>query len=330
MRRTTRVLTVLAAATAVTLAGCSSSGGRSADQASTQGAGKASTPTMTVSFITHSPTGDTFWDIVRRGAEVAAAKDNVQLEYSGDVDPTRQAQLIQAAIDKKVDAIAVTDPNTGALGPTIQRIKQAGIPFVMLNAGEADAFRLGALGFFGQSETDAGFAAGQRLAKDGAKHVLCVIHSQGQTQLEARCDGIAKGLGTAGKVDRAYVKGEDPSDVSTKINAALTQDPSLDWVVTLAATYALNAVQSLPAGSTAKIATFDTNAELVTAIKDGKVAWAIDQQPYLQGYLAVDSLWLYKTNGNTIGGGRPTATGPAFIDKSNVDAVAKFAANGTR
>jgi simple sugar transport system substrate-binding protein len=84
------------------------------------------------------------------------------------------------------------------------------------------------------------------------------------------------------------------------------------------------------AGSKAKIGTFDTNKELVAAIKDGKVGFAIDQQPYLQGYLATDALWLYKTNGNTIGGGSNVATGPSFIDSSNVDAVSEFAANGTR
>ncbi len=84
------------------------------------------------------------------------------------------------------------------------------------------------------------------------------------------------------------------------------------------------------AGSNAKIVTFDTNAELVDAIKDGKVQWAIDQQPFLQGYLAVDSLWLYLNNGNVIGGGQPTLTGPAFIDKSNIDAIADYAKNGTR
>ena len=47
--------------------------------------------------------------------------------------------------------------------------------------------------------------------------------------------------------------------------------------------------------------------------------WAVDQQPFLQGYLAIDSLWLYINNGNVIGGGQPTLTGPAFIEKSNVD-----------
>mgnify|MGYP001759279740 FL=1 len=83
-------------------------------------------------------------------------------------------------------------------------------------------------------------------------------------------------------------------------------------------------------GSEAQVATFDTNAELVDAIADGRVAFAVDQQPYLQGYLAVDSLWIAKRNGGTLGGGRPVYTGPSFVDKSNVDKVAEAAKAGMR
>ena len=119
--------------------------------------------------------------------------------------------------------------------------------------------------------------------------------------------------------------------MTTSIQAKLGQDKSVDWVVTLGAPFALDAVKAVKgAGSSAKIGTFDTNKQLVAAVQDGSVAWAIDQQPYLQGYMAVDALWLYKTNGNTLGGGTTVATGPAFIDKSNIERVSKFAANGTR
>ena len=115
------------------------------------------------------------------------------------------------------------------------------------------------------------------------------------------------------------------------MTAKLQQDPSVDYVVTLGAPFALTAVQSAAnAGSDARIGTFDTNAALVEAIENGDVQWAVDQQPFLQGYLAVDSLWLYLSNGNIIGGGQPTLTGPAFIDESNIDAVAEYARAGTR
>ena len=332
MTRSKSAATAAAALTAAfALAACSSSGGRAASESSSgSSAGVANTPKMTIAMITHQAPGDTFWDIIRKGAESASSKDNVTLQYSNDPSADKQAQLIQAAIDKKVDGIAVTDPNTGALGATIKKAIAAGIPVTMFNAGGTDALGLGALGYFGQGEKDAGLAVGKRVVGDGGKNILCVIQEQGQQQLEDRCDGVTSGAAGA-KVSKIYVNGRDDSAVTTSIQAKLAQDKSIDYIVTLGAPFALDAVKSVKgAGSSAKIGTFDTNKQLVAAVQDGSVEWAIDQQPYLQGYEAVDALWLYKTNGNTLGGGSNVATGPAFIDKSNIAQVSKFAANGTR
>ena len=60
------------------------------------------------------------------------------------------------------------------------------------------------------------------------------------------------------------------------------------------------------------------------------MAFAIDQQQYLQGYLPILALYLYVTNGNVIGGGQPILTGPGFITSENVDEVAELAEGGTR
>ncbi len=330
IRKKPTAIVAVSLAAALSLAACSSSGGRDTSGDGGAAGGTADTPEMTVAMITHQAPGDTFWDIIRKGAEAAAAKDNVKLEYSNDPDATKQAQLIQAAIDKKVDGIAVTDPNTGALGGAIKAAVAAGIPVTMFNAGGDDATELGVLGYFGQGEKDAGIGAGKKIVDEGGKNIVCVIQEQGQQQLEDRCDGVAEGASGA-EVQRLYVNGRDDSAVTTSIQAKLTEDKSIDYVLTLGAQFALDAVKSVSgAGSSAKIGTFDTNKELVAAIKDGDVGFAIDQQPYLQGYLAVDSLWLYKTNGNTLGGGSNVATGPSFIDASNIDAVSEFAANGTR
>ncbi len=315
---------------ALSLAACSSSGGKEDTGTDTNNAGTANTPKITVAMITHQAPGDTFWDIIRKGAEAASAKDNVELQYSNDPDATKQAQLIQAAIDKKVDGIAVTDPNTPALGGAIKAAVAAGIPVTMFNAGGNDALGLGAIGYFGQGEKEAGAGAGKKIVDEGGKNIVCVIQEQGQQQLEDRCDGVTQGAQGA-TVQRLYVNGRDDSAVTTSIQAKLTEDKSIDYVLTLGAQFALDAVKSVDAaGSSAKIGTFDTNKELVAAIKAGDVGFAIDQQPYLQGYLAVDALWLFKTNGNTLGGGANVATGPSFIDSSNIDAVSEFAANGTR
>ena len=312
------------------LVACSSTGGRQAVEQKV-GADGAKAKTMTVTMVTHQAPGDTFWDIIRKGAEQAATDVGVNLEYTNDPDATKQAQLIQAAIDKKVDGIAATNPNTGAIGPVVKKAIEGGIAVSMFNAGGPDAMDLGVIGYFGQAETDAGVAVGERLAKDGAKNAICVIQEQGQQQLEERCKGVEDGAGGAVKVARVYVDGRNDAAVVTSLQAQLTQDKTIDWVVTLGAPFALDAVKSVEgAGSAAKIRTFDTNPALVDAVKRGKVQWAIDQQPFLQGYLAVTSLYLYKINGNVIGGGQRVPTGPAFIDSTNIEAVAKFAANGTR
>jgi simple sugar transport system substrate-binding protein len=332
--RSRRIVPVVAAAAAAALfvAGCSSSsGGKQAEESGNAvSAGKAGTPRMTVAMITHAAPGDTFWDTIRKGAEAAAAKDNVKLIYSSDPSGPNQSNLVQNAIDQKVDGIAVTLAKPDAMKAVVAKAEQAGIPVVGFNTGVQDWKEQGLLEYFGQDESIAGEAFGRKLNEAGAKHTVCVIMEQGQVALEARCAGVKKTF--EGKTDILYVNGTDMPSVKSTIIAKLKQDSSIDYVTTLGAPFAMTAIQSIAdAGTKTKLATFDLNKDAVGAIKSGKIQWAIDQQPYLQGYLSVDSLWLYKTNGNYSGGGEaPVLTGPAFVDKSNVDKIAEFAAKGTR
>jgi simple sugar transport system substrate-binding protein len=322
----------VAAAAALTLAGCSSSSGGKKAEESAEGAsaGKANTPQMTVALVTHQAPGDTFWDIVRKGAQAAAAKDNVKLIYSADPNAGNQANLVQNAIDQKVDGIAITLAKPDALKDVVSKAKAANIPVVGLNSGVSEWQKLGLMEFFGQDETVAGEALGKRLNESGAKKAVCVIQEQGNVGLTQRCDGVAKTFN--GDIEPLNVNGTDMPSVKSTITAKLTEDKAIDHVVTLGAPFALTAAQVVEeTGSKAKVATFDLNKELTSAISEGSIEFAVDQQPYLQGYLAIDSLWLYKNNGNYMGGGeQPVLTGPAFVDKSNVDAVAAFAAKGTR
>ncbi|MFF3706457.1 MULTISPECIES: sugar ABC transporter substrate-binding protein [Streptomyces] len=322
----------VAAAAALVLAGCSSdSGGKKAEEDSGDAAvGKADTPRITIAMVTHAPPGDTFWDIIRKGAQAAAAKDNVKLIYSNNENASTQASLVQNAIDQKVDGIAVTLAKPDAMKDVIAKARKAGIPVVGLNSGMDQWKDQGLLEFFGQDELVAGEAFGEKLNETGAKNNVCVIQVQGHVGLEQRCAGVKKTF--KGKTTNLYVNGTNMPAVKSTISAKLKQDTSIDTVVTLGAPFALTAVQSVSeSGSKAKVATFDLNKEMVSAIKSGDVEFAVDQQPYLQGYLSVDSLWLYKTNGNFSGGGQePVLTGPAFVDKSNVEAIAKFAEKGTR
>ncbi|MPZ93440.1 MAG: substrate-binding domain-containing protein [Propionibacteriales bacterium] len=329
--RTSSALVALAAVAVLGLAACSGSGGKQEEEKASGGnnAAVADTPRVKIAMITHEAPGDTFWDLIRKGAEAAAAKDNVELIYSNDPQAPKQASLIQTAIDSDVDAIATTLSNPDALGPVVQKAVEAGIPVVEFNAGVDSWEDTGALMYFGQDETVAGQAVGERLNEEGAKNAMCVIQEQGQVQLEARCAGVEETF--SGKTQKLYVNGRDMPSVGSNIEAKLAQDKTIDRVVTLGAPFALAAVQSVEgAGSSAQVVTFDTNADLVAAIEAGDVQWAIDQQPYLQGYEAIDSLWLYLTNGNIIGGGEAVLTGPSFIDQENIDTVAEYAKRGTR
>ena len=320
----------LTAAVGLTLAGCSSTGGAQREgEAGGTGGGGVDTPRYVVSMVTHGAPGDTYWDLVRKGAEDAAKKDNIELRYSSDPQAPNQANLVRSAVDSNVDGIAVTLPNAEAIGPAAKLATEAGIPVVGLNSGMKESDKYGITGFFGQDETVAGTVAGERLKEEGKSKVLCVIHEQGNSSQEARCAGVKEGL--QGEVELLYVNGQDLTSVQSTINSKLAQNKSFDTVFALQAPVAMRATEAVKqSGSKAQVVTFDTNAELVDAIADGRVAWAVDQQPYLQGYLAVDSLWVAKRNGGTFGGGQPVYTGPSFVDKDNVEKIAEAAKAGLR
>ncbi|MBT1091141.1 substrate-binding domain-containing protein [Streptomyces chartreusis] len=317
---------VLPAAACLLLAGCSAVGG--SDDAS--GAETAGGARLKITLITHGGEGDAFWELVQKGAQVAAAKDNVELTYAADDEPASQAELMRDAIRQKVDGIAVTLAKPTAMAGPVAEARAAGIPVIGLNSGIDEWKSAGLLEYFGQDESVAGRAVGDKLDDLRAKHALCVIHERGNVALEARCAGVKKAFG--GETENLYVDGTDMDAVTATVGARLTQNPDIDEVVMNGAQFALAAVKSVDQSrSKAHVATFDLNKDLVKAVQDGDVQFAVDQQPYLQGYLAVDSLWLYRTNGNTLGGGEaPVLTGPAFVTKANVASVANFADNGTR
>ncbi|MFJ4621980.1 sugar ABC transporter substrate-binding protein [Streptomyces sp. NPDC088812] len=323
----------LAGALCVSLAGCSSTGGKRAEDARKAAAagGKAAvdTPRWTIAMITHSGDGDTFWDIVQSGAEQAAVKDNINFLYSHDDEAQQQAQLVDAAVDKKVDGIIVTLAKPDALKAAVARAVKAGIPVVTVNSGSAESEAFGALTHIGQDETIAGEAVGEELNRRGKKKALCVLHEQGNVGHEQRCDGVASTF--TGTLSDLYVNGTSMPDVQSAIEAKLQADPAIDTVVTLGAPYADTAAKARQAaGSEAEIDTFDLNAKVAAGLTDGTLGFAVDQQPYLQGYQAVDLLWLYRYNGDVLGGGQPVLTGPQIITKDQADELAEYTERGTR
>lgn len=324
---------VLAAVLGVSLMGCSSTGGKRAEERAAkeaaEGRSAVNTPRWTFAMVTHSGDGDTFWDIVQEGAEQAAVKDNINFLYSHNDEGQQQAELVQTAIDKKVDGLIVTLAKPDSMKAVVAKAVKAGIPVITVNSGSAESKAFGALTHIGQDESIAGEAVGDELDDRGRKKALCVLHEQGNVGHEQRCAGAEKTFD--GTMQNLYVDGTNMPDVQASIEAKLDADPSIDAVVTLGAPFAAAAVKAKKtAGSKAEIDTFDLNASVATSLSNKTLGFAVDQQPYLQGYEAVDLLWLYRYNQNALGGGLPVLTGPQIITADDADELAEYTKRGTR
>ncbi|MCR8577989.1 sugar ABC transporter substrate-binding protein [Streptomyces sp. Isolate_219] len=310
-------------ATVALATGCSATGGQD-----TSG-DDADTPRMTIGMVSHSGDGDTFWDIVQNGAQQAAAKDKVKFLYAHDKEGGQQAALIQSYIDQKVDGLIVTLAKPQAVKSVVRKAVARGIPVITINAGGEFSAAYGSLTHIGQDESVAGRAVGDELNARRAKKVLCVIHEQGNVSLEDRCAGVRKAF--RGTVENIDVDGTNAPNSQSSIEAKLQSDTSLDAIVTLGAPMAAISLKAKEeAGSRAQIATFDLNSAVVKLLKAKDIGFAVDQQPFLQGYEAVDLLWLHKTNADVLGGGKPVLTGPALVTEKDVPKLTEYTGRGTR
>ena len=142
---------------------------------------------------------------------------------------------------------------------------------------------------------------------------MCVIHEQGNIALEERCDGLEEGFD--GDVTRLQVTGDaDPTTSQQETVAALQADESIDAILAAGPVQAIVAVEAVgEVGRGIMIGNFDMSGDVIDAIENGSIPFAIDQQQYLQGYLPVVFMYLQATNFNTAGGGQPILTGPGFV-----------------
>jgi simple sugar transport system substrate-binding protein len=190
--------------------------------------------------------------------------------------------------------------------------------------------------YIGSQEYEAGLAGGEFAAKSGLKNMVCINTLPGATNTESRCKGIAdsmvKGGGKSSQLPLPSSAFGDPTAVAQAIKAKLLEDTSIDGLVTISAgdaDSAASAIEQAKAGDKVKLGTFDMNQNSLDRIKANKQLFSIDQQPYLQGYLAVSLAF-----GNHMWGldfpTKPTLTGPAIISASNVAATLAGVTAGTR
>lgn len=280
--------------------------------------------------VAHGQASDPFWSVVKNGAEKAAKDSGASVDFRSPetFDMVQMSQLIDAAVNQDPDGIVVSIPDADALAPAIRRAVEAGIPVISMNSGAEHAKELGIKLHVGQSEFDAGKIAGEKLAELGGEKAICVNHEVGNVSLDQRCAGFIEGFGKSAKILPAT---NDPTEIESKVRAALESDPDVNVVIALnaglAGEPAVRAAQALGRDDVL-VSTFDMSSGFLKDIAEGKATFSIDQQQFLQGYLPVSFLALHAQYGLMPGGDVPS--GPNLVTKDTAEQVIDLAAKGIR
>jgi simple sugar transport system substrate-binding protein len=280
--------------------------------------------------VVHGQAADPFWSVVKNGVDEAAAETGATVEYRAPTtfDMVQMAQLIDAAVASQPDGLVVSIPDADALGPSIETAVAAGIPVISMNSGSDVREQLGVAVHVGQTEYEAGLGGGKRMEEAGFTKAICLNQEVGNVALDLRCEGFADGL--EGEVEVVAVS-MDPTEVQNAVTAQLSNNPDIGGVLALGPTGAEPALQALEqAGVLEQVTfgTFDLSPGVLQAIADGKMAFAIDQQQFLQGYLPIVLLKKYVQYGLMPAG--TVMTGPGFVTQENAEQVIELAQKGIR
>jgi simple sugar transport system substrate-binding protein len=307
-------------------------------------------------LVSHAPDSDSWWNTIKNAIKQGGEDFGVTVDYRNPPggDLADMARLIDQAAARNYDGVIASIADFDVLKKPIAQVVAKKIPFISINSGTtAQSEQLGAIMHVGQPEYDAGKAAGERAKANGVKSFLCVNHYATNPASFDRCKGYADALGVDFR-KATLDTGDDPTTVESKVSAFLRNNPGTQGVLTLGPSSAhptLKAVAKMGLKGKIHFSTFDLSPEISAGIKDGTVAFAIDQQPYLQGYIPVAVLALMKqlktqdlptvmaalkANAKAkarfdeyglapVYGARHISSGPGFVTKENIGKVEKYA-----
>ncbi len=288
-----------------------------------------------IAVVTHGQASDPIWAVVKRGVEDARRRENVAVSYQAPdtFDIKRMRQMVEEAVSLHPDGLVVSLPDATALGPAIRSAERAGIPVVTINSGSDKFLGLGVDAHVGQPELEAGVKVGERMVGAGVKHVLCVDHEAGNDGLTERCDGVEQALRMAGGSSQVLVVDLQDRTQAQRAIAQAIADGSIDGIVTLGPNGADPALAALSASgfeSRIKLATFDLSPDVLSGVQDGRILFAVDQQPYLEGYLPIVLLAERARHGLFPAAGGLIPTGPRFVTPDNVSDAIRLSREGVR
>jgi simple sugar transport system substrate-binding protein len=279
-------------------------------------------------LVSHAPDSDSWWNTIKNAIKVAGEQMNVEVAYRNPAtgDLADMARIVEQAVASKPDGLICTIADFDVLKDPIGKAVKKGIPVITINSGTHEqSAKLGALLHVGQPEYAAGKGAGKRAKDMGVNKALCVNHYITNPASVERCQGYADAIGAELK-NVMIDSGQDPSEVKNRVMAYLKKNPDTNGIITLGPTSAhptLAALEAMGLKGKINFGTFDLSGEIAAAVKDGSIAYAIDQQPYLQGYLPVVILTNLARYG--VVPGNNINSGPGFVTKSNISMVEKLA-----
>ncbi|HKT95834.1 MAG TPA: sugar ABC transporter substrate-binding protein [Paraburkholderia sp.] len=245
-------------------------------------------------MVSHGSDSNVWWNTVKNGMRDASEDFNVPVDYrnppSGDTGD--MVRILEQAAARNYSGVITTVPNFEMIQRGLAGVKAKHIPLITINGGPELGMKLGAILHIGQPEYEAGKAAGERAKAAGIHNFLCVNHGADIQALWDRCKGFADAIGADYKKS-TMDSGEDPTVIESKVAAYLRSHPDTQAILALGPDQAMGVLRGVnDAGKAGKlyVATFDLSPDILKAIQSGQLAFAVDQQPYLQGYLSVAAM----------------------------------------
>ena len=286
---------------------------------------------------------DAFFSVVKNGADLAGARVEeagstytwIPLPNYDNIGPD-MVKLIEQAVAQECTSLAVPVWDGAAQAPALAAATEAGVKVFMYNSGLPllEDGTVVAYGYYGTDEYKAGLAAGEYFATHGSSNVRCVNTQPGAVNWQQRCGGLIEGATANGaQADELILPAEsfgDAAAISAAVQAALAEDPTIDGFATgsSADADAVNeAIQAM--GATAQTGGWDVSVNVIERIIAGDQLFAVDQQGWYQGWLAVSQAWLYDQF-SILPATPVILTGPALITADNASTVLAGVEDGYR
>jgi len=317
LRRT--ALTGVAAGSVGTLLGACGSSASSSSGGSSGVFG--SHPKYKFTVVNHVTT-NSFFVPTQYGIADACNLLGCSYEWTGS-ESSNVNQMIDAintAVTSGVDGIATSLIDLHAFNAPVEAALKAGIPVVSYNADAPSNKRLA---YIGQDLKLAGEKMGERIVADvGAGDVALFIDTPGSANLQPRIEGAEAAVKASGKpiTTHAVSTGTVETGQLSTIEAYWLGHKETKGMYSVAGdstAQLAKVMQKFGLAGKVKAGGFDLTEVTQKLLKEGYIEFTIDQQPYLQGFLPVLELFLWRVSGSLTGPAE-VDTGLKFLDKETV------------